>query len=59
MNLWLDIDYAAPQLFWPDVTRAVGQAIVMTPLSAIAMVGIARAKAGAASGGSPTCGNIS
>jgi DHA2 family multidrug resistance protein len=50
MNLWLDIDYAAPQLFWPDVTRAVGQAIVMTPLSAIAMVGIASAEAGAASG---------
>jgi MFS transporter, DHA2 family, multidrug resistance protein len=50
MNLWLDIDYAAPQLFWPDVIRAVGQAIVMTPLSAIAMVGIASAEAGAASG---------
>jgi DHA2 family multidrug resistance protein len=50
MNLWLDIDYAGPQLFWPDVTRAVGQAIVMTPLSAIAMVGIASAEAGAASG---------
>ena len=49
-NLWLDIDYAAPQLFWPDVIRAVGQAIVMTPLSAIAMVGIASAEAGAASG---------
>ncbi|MGA8759122.1 MAG: DHA2 family efflux MFS transporter permease subunit [Stellaceae bacterium] len=50
MNLWLDIDYAAPQLFWPDITRALGQAIVMTPLSAIAMVGIAPAEAGAASG---------
>jgi len=50
MNLWLDIDYAAPQLFWPDIVRAVGQAIVMTPLSVIAMVGIAKAEAGAASG---------
>ena len=50
MNLWLDIDYAAPQLFWPDVIRALGQAIVMTPISAIAMVGIAPAEAGAASG---------
>src|SRR6202046_19236 len=40
MNLWLDQDYAAPQLFWPNVTRALGQAIVMTPISAIAMVGI-------------------
>jgi DHA2 family multidrug resistance protein len=30
--------------------RPIGQAIVMTPLSAIAMVGIASAEAGAASG---------
>ena len=50
MNLELDQDYAAPQLFWPDVVRALGQAIVMTPISAIAMVGIAQAEAGAASG---------
>jgi DHA2 family multidrug resistance protein len=50
MNLELDQNYAAPQLFWPDVIRALGQAIVMTPISAIAMVGIAPAEAGAASG---------
>ena len=50
MNLWLDQDYAAPQFFWPDVIRAVGQAIVMTPISAIALVGIAQSEAGAASG---------
>jgi DHA2 family multidrug resistance protein len=50
MNLRLDPNYAAPQLFWPDVIRAVGQAIVMTPLSAIAMIGIAPNEAGAASG---------
>jgi DHA2 family multidrug resistance protein len=50
MNLWLDRDYAAPQLFWPDVVRALGQAIVMTPISAIAMVGTATNEAGAASG---------
>jgi MFS transporter, DHA2 family, multidrug resistance protein len=50
MNLELDQNYAAPQLFWPDVVRALGQAIVMTPISAIAMVGIAPAEAGAASG---------
>jgi DHA2 family multidrug resistance protein len=50
MNLELDSDYAAPQLFVPDVTRAVGQALVMTPLSAIAMVGITPDEAGAASG---------
>jgi MFS transporter, DHA2 family, multidrug resistance protein len=50
MNLWLDQDYAAPQFFWPDVIRALGQAIVMTPISAIALVGIAQSEAGAASG---------
>lgn len=50
MNLHIDKDYAAPQLFLPDVTRAFGQALVMTPLSAIAMVGIAAKDAGAASG---------
>jgi MFS transporter, DHA2 family, multidrug resistance protein len=50
MNLELDLNYAAPQLFWPDVVRALGQAIVMTPISAIAMVGIMPAEAGAASG---------
>lgn len=50
MNLWLDRDYAAPQLFWPDVIRALGQAIVITPISAIAMVGIGPSEAGAASG---------
>jgi MFS transporter, DHA2 family, multidrug resistance protein len=50
MNLRLDQDYAAPQLFWPNVIRALGQAMVMTPISAIALVGIARSEAGAASG---------
>jgi MFS transporter, DHA2 family, multidrug resistance protein len=50
MNLHLDSDYAAPQLLLPDVTRALGQALVMTPLSAIAMVGIAPQEAGGASG---------
>lgn len=50
MNLHMDRDYAAPQLFLPDVIRAMGQAIVMTPLSAIAMVGILPREAGAASG---------
>jgi hypothetical protein len=50
MNLHLDRDYAAPQLFWPNVVRALGQAIVLTPLSAIAMLGITPQEAGAASG---------
>jgi DHA2 family multidrug resistance protein len=50
MNLRLDANYAAPQLFWPDVVRAVGTALLFTPLSAITMVGIAKVEAGAASG---------
>ena len=50
MNLHLDQYYAAPQLFWPNVVRALGQAIVLTPLSAIAMLGITPQEAGAASG---------
>ena len=50
LNLHLNQDYAAPQLFVPDVVRALGQALVMTPLSALAMVGITPSEAGAASG---------
>src|SRR6202789_2183479 len=50
MNLYLDQNYAAPQLFWPNIIRALGQAIVMTPISAIAMVGIGPAEAGAGPG---------
>jgi MFS transporter, DHA2 family, multidrug resistance protein len=50
MNLYMDTDYAAPQLLLPNIVRAVGQALAMTPLSAIAMVGINPAEAGAASG---------
>lgn len=50
MNLHLDRNYAAPQLLVPDITRALGQALVMTPLSAIAMVGILPHEAGGASG---------
>jgi DHA2 family multidrug resistance protein len=50
MNLDLDQNYSGPQLFWPDVVRALGQAIVFTPLTAIAMLGITPQEAGAASG---------
>ena len=50
MDLHLDSDYGGPQLFVPDVIRAIGQALVMTPLSAMAMVGITSSEAGAASG---------
>jgi DHA2 family multidrug resistance protein len=50
MNMTLDQNYGAPQLFWPNIVRAVGQAIVMTPLSAIAMLAVAPQEAGGASG---------
>jgi DHA2 family multidrug resistance protein len=50
MNLHIDSDYAGPQLLRPDVVRALGQALIMTPLAAIALAGIAPADAGAASG---------
>jgi MFS transporter, DHA2 family, multidrug resistance protein len=49
MNIHLNIDYAAPQLFLPDVVRALGQALILTPLASIAMVGITRSEAGSAS----------
>ncbi len=50
MNLQMDAYYAAPQLFWPDVIRALGQAVVMAPLSSIALAGIRGKDAGGASG---------
>jgi DHA2 family multidrug resistance protein len=50
MNMALDQNYAGPQLFWPNIVRALGQAIILTPLSAIAMIGITSQEAGAASG---------
>jgi DHA2 family multidrug resistance protein len=50
MNTEMDQNYAGPQLFWPNIVRAIGQAMVMTPLSAIAMLGITPQEAGGASG---------
>jgi DHA2 family multidrug resistance protein len=50
MNIQLDSDYGGPQIFWPNVTRALGQAVVLTPLLAITMIGITPTEAGAASG---------
>jgi DHA2 family multidrug resistance protein len=49
MNVGTTRDYAADQLFWPNLVRAVGQALVFVPLSAIATAGIAAASAGSAS----------
>lgn len=49
MNIWLSADSAADQLFWPNVVRAFGQALVFAPLSAVATAGIERENAGSAS----------
>ena len=50
MNIYMTGDYAADQLFWPNVVRAFGQALVLTPLSAVATAGIEPENAGSASG---------
>ncbi len=49
MNIDLSGDTAADQLFWPNIVRAVGQAFVLAPLSAIATAGIEAENAGSAS----------
>lgn len=50
MNIFMTNDYAADQLLWPNVVRAIGQALVMAPLSAVATSGIEPENAGSASG---------
>ena len=50
MNVHMTNDYATDQLFWPNVVRAVGQAFVFAPLSAVATAGIEAENAGSASG---------
>jgi DHA2 family multidrug resistance protein len=49
MNIEMTAAYASDQLFWPNIVRAVGQALVMVPLSAVATAGIEGQNAGSAS----------
>jgi DHA2 family multidrug resistance protein len=42
--------YAADQLLMPNIVRAIGQALVFAPLSAVATAGIEKEHAGSASG---------
>jgi DHA2 family multidrug resistance protein len=49
MNIFMTADYATDQLFWPNVVRAIGQALVLTPLSAVTTAGIEAENAGSAS----------
>jgi MFS transporter, DHA2 family, multidrug resistance protein len=50
MNIHMSSDYAGDQMFLPNIVRAVGQALVLAPLSAIAMLGIPRQETAGASG---------
>ncbi len=50
MNIYMTVDYGSDQLFWPNVVRAIGQALVFAPLSAVATSGIEAENAGSASG---------
>src|SRR3546814_6782508 len=49
MNIERTADYAADLLRWPNIIRAVGQALVFAPRSAIAAAGIEKENAGSAS----------
>lgn len=50
MNVTLSLDSSGDQFFLPNVVRAIGQALVLTPISAITTGAIAPGEAGAASG---------
>ena len=49
-NVTLSLDSAGDQFLMPNIARAIGQALVLTPISAITTGGIAPSEAGAASG---------
>jgi MFS transporter, DHA2 family, multidrug resistance protein len=49
MNIYMTGDYASDQLFWPNVVRAIGQALAFTPLTVVATSGIEPENAGSAS----------
>ena len=50
MNTAMSPDYAGDQLFIPNIVRAIGQAMVLTPLTAVTTGDIAPQDAAAASG---------
>jgi MFS transporter, DHA2 family, multidrug resistance protein len=50
MNVTLSGDSAGDQFLFPNIVRAFGQALVLTPISTITTAGIAPSEAGAASG---------
>ncbi len=50
MNTAMSLDYSGDQLWIPNIVRAVGQALVLAPLSALALGSVAPKDAAAASG---------
>jgi DHA2 family multidrug resistance protein len=50
MNTTLSLDTSGDQFLIPNIVRAIGQALIITPVSAITTAGIAPSEAGAASG---------
>jgi DHA2 family multidrug resistance protein len=50
MNTTMSLDYSGDQLWIPNMVRAVGQALMLTPLSSIALGSVAPQEAAAASG---------
>ena len=50
MDFTLSLDTAGDQFLIPNIVRAIGQALVLTPVSAVTTAGIAPGEAGAASG---------
>ncbi len=50
MNTTLSLNSAGDQFFLPNIVRAIGQALVLTPITVITTAGIAPSEAGAASG---------
>jgi DHA2 family multidrug resistance protein len=50
MNTGLSLDTAGDQFFLPNIVRAIGQALVITPMSVVTTAGIGPKDAGDASG---------
>lgn len=50
MNAHLSPNYSGDQLWLPNIVRAAGQALILTPLSAIAMASISKQDSAGASG---------
>ncbi|TPL23386.1 multidrug efflux MFS transporter [Mesorhizobium sp. B2-4-9] len=49
MNIHMSAAYASDQLFLPNIVRAIGQALILAPLSSIATSGMENENAGSAS----------